>query len=64
MFEVSLPFVMVNFMAGALLGTIDPNTKIKMIGNSSEKTIEVGLLSVANKLYLEIVNAAFTWLAG
>jgi hypothetical protein len=45
------------------LGTIDPNTIIKMIGKSNEKTIEVGLLSVASKLYLEIVKAAFNWLA-
>jgi hypothetical protein len=43
---------------------MEPNTTIKMMGNSSEKTMEVGLLRVASKLYREMEKAAFTWLAG
>jgi hypothetical protein len=54
---------MASFIKGVRSGTIDANTVIKMIGNSSEKTMEVGLLSVASKLYLEIAKAARTWLA-
>jgi hypothetical protein len=53
-----------NLRSGALLTLIDPNTTIKIMGNNSEKTIEVGLLNVASKLYLEMARAALTWLAG
>jgi hypothetical protein len=62
--DVSLPGAIASFITGAWLGIIEPNTVIKIIGNSSEKTMEVGLLSVASKLYFEIVKAAFNWFAG
>src|ERR1700733_10968236 len=61
---VSQPCAIANFWSGILPTLIDPKTTIKMIGNNSEKTIDVGLLMVASKLYLETAKAAFTWLAG
>lgn len=36
---------------------------MKISGNNKEKTMEVGLLNVASKLYPEMVNAAFSWFA-
>jgi hypothetical protein len=36
---------------------MEPKTTIKIIGNSNENTIDVGLLSIANKLNLEIIKA-------
>jgi hypothetical protein len=59
---VSLPGATARFITGAWVSTIDPNTVMKMIGNSNENTIEVGLRNVASKLYFEMVKAAFNWL--
>lgn len=61
MFEVSQPGAMANLIAGAWPGTMVPKTVIKIIGKSNANTIDVGLLSVASKLYFEMVNAALSW---
>ncbi|WP_262713308.1 hypothetical protein [Mucilaginibacter frigoritolerans] len=42
---------------------MDPKTVMKIMGNNSENTIEVGLLNIASKLYLDKVKAALTWLS-
>jgi hypothetical protein len=55
---VSQPDETAIFIAGGAPTLIDPNTVMKIKGNNSEKTMEVGLLKVASKLYLDIVNAA------
>src|ERR1700739_4660306 len=61
MFAVSLPEATATFITGAWFGTMEPNTVIKIMGNNIEKTIEVGLRSVASKLYFERVRAALNW---
>lgn len=59
---VSLPGATASLITGAWVSTIEPNTVINITGNSSENTMDVGLRSVANKLYFEIVKAALIWL--
>jgi len=51
---------MATFKTGASSLFIEPKTTIKITGNNSAKTIEVGLRSVASRLNLEMVNAERT----
>src|ERR1700748_1841012 len=41
---------------------MDPNTTIKIMGNSSANTTEVGLRSVASRLYFDRMMTALIWL--
>ena len=60
--SVSQEADMAIFVDGVWFPTMDPNTTMKMMGNNNEKTTEVGLCSVAIKLYFERVSDALSWL--